>query len=212
MMAAGGSGMAAGGGSRGAERAGRDGGRNEATARIEAALYSAGRPLRIEEIIRASGTESRTRTLDILDAVMKRTRSSFKALEVAVLPDGTYVFQLKPEYTDVVRRYASKPILPKATLKTLSYIAYMQPISSKQLVETRGSGVYSHLKELRQLDFIGSQNVGRLKIYTTTEKFQKYFGVRGDADSLKQKLFRKVRKVSGGGADGGATTSRPGTG
>ncbi|NNM35546.1 MAG: segregation and condensation protein B, partial [Nitrosopumilus sp.] len=35
---------------------------NEATARIEAALYSAGRPLRIEDIVRASGTESRTKT------------------------------------------------------------------------------------------------------------------------------------------------------
>jgi len=38
----------------------------EATARIEAALYSAGRPLRIEDIVRASGTESRTKTLELL--------------------------------------------------------------------------------------------------------------------------------------------------
>ena len=169
---------------------------NEAIARIEAALYSAGRPLKVAEIVRASGTESRTKTLEILNMIMKKTKANFKALEVVILPDGTYVFQLKPEYTDVIRRYASKPILPKATLKTLSYIAYMQPISSKHLVETRGAGVYAHLKELKQLDFIIHQNVGRLKIYTTTEKFQKYFGIQGDADSLKQKLFKKVRKVS----------------
>ena len=32
---------------------------DEATARLESALYSAGRPLSIEELIRASGTESR---------------------------------------------------------------------------------------------------------------------------------------------------------
>jgi segregation and condensation protein B len=70
----------------------------------------------------------------------------------------------------------------------------MQPISSKQLVETRGSGVYSHLKELSQLDFITHQNVGRLKIYTTTSKFQKYFGISGDSDILKQILFKKMRK------------------
>ena len=168
----------------------------EATARIEAALYSAGRPLTIEELIRASGTESRTKTGELLLSIMKKAKSAFKALEVATLPDGSYVFQLKPEYSHVIRRYASKPILPKATLKTLSYIAYMQPISSKQLVETRGSGVYSHLKELRQLDYISHQNVGRLKIYTTTEKFQKYFGIHGDQDTLKQKLFNKVRKTS----------------
>jgi len=169
---------------------------DEATARIEAALYSSGRPLRIEEIIRASGTESRSKTLALLTIIMKKAKTAFKAIEVVTLPDGSYVFQLKPEFSPVIRRYASKPILPKATLKTLSYIAYMQPISSRQLVETRGSGVYSHLKELRQLDFISNQNVGRLKIYSTTEKFQKYFGIHGDADTLKQKLFKKVRKTS----------------
>lgn len=169
---------------------------DEATARIEAALYSAGRPLRIEDLIRASGTESRTKTLDILNNIMKKTKSAFKALEVVILPDGSYVFQLKPEYSATVKRYASKPVLPNATLKTLSYIAYMQPISSKQLVETRGSGVYAHLKELRQLDYITHQNVGRMKIYTTTEKFQKYFGIQGDTEDLKQRLFSKVRKTA----------------
>jgi segregation and condensation protein B len=72
----------------------------------------------------------------------------------------------------------------------------MQPISSKQLVETRGSGVYEHLKELRQLDFISHQNVGRLKIFNTTEKFQKYFGIQGDVENLKQRLFSKIRKTA----------------
>ena len=169
---------------------------DEATARIEAALYSSGRPLRIEDIIRASGTESKTKTLELLNNLMKKTKSAFKALEVVILPDGSYVFQLKPEYSATVKRYASKPVLPNATLKTLSYIAYQQPISSKQLVETRGSGVYSHLKELRQLDYISHQNVGRLKIYSTTEKFQKYFGIQGDVEDLKQRLFSKVRKTA----------------
>ena len=168
---------------------------DEATANIEAALYSAGRPLTVEEIIRASGTESRTKTLTLLTNLIKKTKSAFKAIEIVTLPDGNYVFQLKPEYSSVIRRYASKPILLKATLKTLSYIAYMQPISSKQLLEIRGSGVYAHLKELRQLDFVSHQNVGRLRIYSTTEKFQKYFGIQGDSDTLKQKLFKKVRKT-----------------
>ncbi|QUC63969.1 SMC-Scp complex subunit ScpB [Nitrosopumilus sp. K4] len=169
---------------------------DEATARIEAALYSAGRPLRIEELIRASGTESRTKTHQCLQSIMKKAKSAFKAIEVVTLPDGSYVFQLKPEYSSTVKKYAAKPILPNATLKTLSYIAYSQPISSKQLVETRGSGVYAHLKELKQLDFITHQNVGRLKIYSTTEKFQKYFGIQGDVEDLKQRLFSKVRKTA----------------
>ncbi len=168
---------------------------DEATARLESALYSAGRPLTIEELIKASGTESRTKTLAIMTNIVKKTKSVFKAIEVASLPDGSYVFQLKPEYNSVIRKYASKPILPTATLKTLSYIAYMQPISSKRLVEVRGSGVYLHLRLLHQLDYIEHQNVGRMKIYSTTDKFQKYFGIQGDKDLLRQKLFSKVRSM-----------------
>jgi len=167
---------------------------DEATARIEAALYSAGRPLRIEDIIRASGTESRTKTLDLLQSIMKKTKSAFKALEIVILPDGSYVMQLKPEYSATVKRYASKPVLPNATLKTLSYIAYSQPISSKQLVETRGSGVYAHLKELRQLDYITHQNVGRLKIYTTTEKIPKIFWNQRRCRRSETKIILQSKK------------------
>ena len=169
---------------------------DEATAKIESALYSAGRPLSIEDLIRASGTESRPKTLALLDSIIKKTKNAFKSIEIVILPDGNYVFQLKPEYSSSIRKYASKPILSKATQKTLSYIAFEQPVSSKQLVEIRGSGVYVHLKELRQLDFIENQNIGRMKIYSTTEKFQKYFGISGDINILKQRLFKKIRKSS----------------
>ena len=169
---------------------------DEATAKIESALYSAGRPLSVEDLIKASGTESRLKTLALLDSIIKKTKNAFKSIEIVILPDGNYVFQLKPEYSSSVRKYASKPILSKATQKTLSYVAFEQPVSSKQLVEIRGSGVYTHLKELRQLNFIENQNVGRLKIYSTTEKFQKYFGISGDVNILKQRLFKKIRKSS----------------
>jgi len=167
---------------------------NDVAARLESALYSAGRPLTLEELIKASGTESRQKTTSTLDSIIKKMKNVFKAIEVVILPDGSYVFQLKPEYSSNVRKYASKPLLSRATQKTLSYIALEQPISSKQLLEVRGSGVYAQLKELRQLNFIEHQAVGRLRIYSTTEKFQKYFGIEGDVNALKQKLFKKIRK------------------
>ena len=167
---------------------------DQIAARLESALYSAGRPLTIEELIKAAGTESRQKTLAVLESIIKKMKNTFKAIEIVTLPDGSYVFQLKPEHSASVRKYASKPLLSRATQKTLSYIALEQPISSKQLLEVRGSGVYGQLKELRQLNFIEHQSVGRLRIYSTTEKFQKYFGIEGDVNALKQKLFKKIRK------------------
>jgi len=167
---------------------------DQIAARLESALYSAGRPLTIEELIKAAGIESRQKTLTVLESIIKKMKNTFNAIEIVLLPDGSYVFQLKPEYSASIRKYASKPLLSRATQKTLSYIALEQPISSKQLLEVRGSGVYGHLKELRQLNFVEHQSVGRLRIYSTTEKFQKYFGIEGDVTTLKQKLFKRVRK------------------
>ena len=167
---------------------------DQIAARLESALYSAGRPLTIEELTKAAGIESQQKTLSVLESIIKKMKNTFKAIEIVTLPDGSYVFQLKPEYSASIRKYASKPLLSRATQKTLSYIALEQPISSKQLLEVRGSGVYGQLKELRQLNFIEHQSVGRLRIYSTTGKFQKYFGIEGDVNTLKQKLFKKVRK------------------
>ena len=63
---------------------------NESTARLESALYSAGRPLSIEELIKASGTESRTKTLASLDLIIKKTKNAFQSIEIIILPDGTF--------------------------------------------------------------------------------------------------------------------------
>ena len=159
----------------------------EITARIEAALYSAGRPLSIEELTGVSGTNSKQKTMKILTDLIKKTKSVFKAIEITSLEDGTYVFQLKPAYMSVIRRFAHQPLVPSAALKTLSYIAYEQPVTSRRLVQIRGTQVYAHIKELESMAFIEHEKLGRLKVYKITEKFQNYFGIT-DLNSMKNKL------------------------
>ena len=159
----------------------------EIIARIEAALYSAGRPLPVYELIRASGTNSKEKTMRVVNELIKRTKSVFRAIEIVSLDDGTYVFQLKPAYMSIIRRFAHQPLVPSAALKTLSYIAYEQPVTSRRLVQIRGTQVYTHIKELESMAFIEHEKLGRLKVYKITEKFQNYFGVT-DLNSMKNKL------------------------
>ena len=167
----------------------------EVAARIEAALYSAGRPLSREELIKASGTNSKEKTVRIVNDLVKKTKATFRAIEIAQLEDGTYVFQLRPEYTPLVRKFAQHPLIPSAALKTLSYVAYEQPVTSKRLVQIRGSQVYSHVKILEQLQFVEHENLGRLKVYRTTPKFQNYFGIT-DMNAMKSKLVATSNKQS----------------
>ncbi|HYX54910.1 MAG TPA: SMC-Scp complex subunit ScpB [Nitrososphaeraceae archaeon] len=160
---------------------------DEISARIEAALYSAGRPLSIDDLVRASGTNSKEKIRKVVNDLIKKTNSVFKAIEITQLEEGTFVFQVKAIYTPLVRRFAQQPIISSSALKTLSYIAYEQPVTSKRLVQIRGNQVYNHLKELQHISFIEYEKLGRLKIYRTTKKFQDYFGVT-DINSIKNKL------------------------
>ncbi len=160
----------------------------EIVARIEAALYSAGRSLSLDELVRASGTNSKDKTQKVVNDLVKKVKSTFRAIEITQLEDGNYVFQLRPQYTPVVRKFAQHPLLPQGALKTLSYIAYEQPVTSKRLVQIRGSQVYSHIKMLEQLQFVEHENLGRLKVYRTTAKFQNYFGI-ADINAVRSKLL-----------------------
>jgi segregation and condensation protein B len=166
---------------------------DEVIARIEAALYSAGRPLAVDELVRASGTNSKEKTLRIVAELMRKTKATFKAIEIVQLEDGSYVFQLKPAYAPLIRRFAQHPLVPAAALKTLTYIAYEQPVTSKRLVQIRGSQVYQHVKELEQMQFVEHESLGRLKVYRTTKKFQEYFGIT-DLGSMKSKLVAETNK------------------
>ena len=66
-------------------------------------------------------------------------------------------------------------------------------MTSKRLVQIRGSQVYTHIKELEQMQFIEHETLGRLKVYRTTKKFQDYFGI-ADLAAMKSKLVATTNK------------------
>ncbi len=161
---------------------------NEAIARIEAALYAAGKPLSIKDIQEAIGTCSVSKAVRLAREVSKKINEHIEALEVIELEDGSFVMQLKPRYNNIVRKFASKPFLSNGVLKTLSCIAYMQPISSTRLVEIRGSQVYKHIKLLLENGFIKYEKIGKSKVYRTSKKFQDYFGIES-IEELKPNII-----------------------
>lgn len=121
-------------------------------------------------------------------ALAVQVTRGLKALEVSELPGQKFVLQLKAEYTSIAKRFASKPLLPDSTLKTLSHIVYFQPITANELAKRRGPPAYRHIKELDALGFIVSEPAGRTKVYTTTPAFAEYFGLSQDPATMKQQL------------------------
>jgi segregation and condensation protein B len=160
-------------------------------ARIEAALYASGRALDLEQLASAAGITSKKRITDEARALAVSIKSALSALEVVEYPGPRFALQLKADYNLIARRFATKPLLSKAALRTVSYVAYFQPISSADLAARRGSQVYEHLKDLEEIGFVSWDRNGRSKLYRTTSEFSEYFGLSTDVATLKRQLDRR---------------------
>jgi len=155
---------------------------------IEAALYVAGRPLDVNELASVLRTRSKKRVQRTAEKLIELYNTRDTAIEILALQDERYVLQLKAEYTPEVRRLALRPLLSVGPLKTLSYIAYRQPLPQKQVIDVRGQHAYGHVKQLEDMNLISRERAGRSRIIRTTEFFADYFGLSHDTKTMKQQL------------------------
>jgi len=121
---------------------------------IEAALYVSGRPLNLKTLCSVLKTRSKRTVQQLARKLAEEYASRNTALEILELKDERFVLQLKAEYTPQVRRLALKPLLSIGPLKTLSYIAYRQPVPQRRVIEVRGSHAYKHIRQLEELGLV----------------------------------------------------------
>jgi segregation and condensation protein B len=157
---------------------------------LEAALYVAGRPLNLNELCSVLSTRSKKKTKKYTKALMREYSARDTALEILELKDDRYVLQLKADFTPLVKKLVNRPLLSAGPLKTLSYIAYRQPVSQKRAIEVRGQHAYGHVKLLRDMGLVAAERAGRSMTLRTTDYFADYFGLTHDTATMKRELKR----------------------
>jgi len=160
------------------------------SALLEAALYVAGRPLDLKSLGSIIRTRSKRKVQRLVSILMEEYKNRETALEILELEDKRFVLQLKAEYSPQVQRLAIRPLLSKGPLKTLSYIAYRQPVLQPQVVDVRGHHAYGHLRQLESMGLISRERVGRTRLLRTTGFFADYFGLSHDLRTMKRQLKR----------------------
>lgn len=157
---------------------------------LEAALYVAGRPLDLNELCSVLSTRSKKKTKKFTNALMQEYSARNTALEILELKDDRYVLQLKADFTPLVKKLVNRPLLSSGPLKTLSYIAYRQPVSQKRVIQVRGQHAYGHVKLLRDMGLVAAERAGRSVSLRTTDYFADYFGLTHDTVTMKRELKR----------------------
>jgi len=152
---------------------------------VEAALYSAGRALTVDDLMRVTGFDEAV-VKEHLRALAREYKKRDSALEVAQI--GTrWTMQIRREYTERARTFAP-PEIDRDLLKTAALIAYHQPILQSDLVDMIGEKVYEHTKALEDLRLISRKPSGRSLELTTTRYFAEFFGLK----STNREGIRKI--------------------
>ena len=141
---------------------------------VEAALFSAAKPVTVSELREASGLDVRT-IRSALGKLMDEYNSSDRAIEIAKM-GPRYAMQVKREYTSPAAKLSELKI-PKDVLKTASLIAYYQPVLQSKLSDLLGSKVYTHVRTLEDLGLIRTRPKKNSIELTTTKKFIETFGI-----------------------------------
>ena len=139
---------------------------------IEAALFASGKTLSRDELAKMAGVEPSE-----ADRLVKELRRAYegRAVEIADL-GGRYIMQVRPALASRIRTLAPMEMDPPI-LRTLSIIAYNQPVAQADVVRVRGAKTYDHVRFLGERKLVKSRPYGHTKILETTEEFDAYFMV-----------------------------------
>lgn len=157
---------------------------------VEAALFSAGKPISAEELAENTGLERR-KVPKAIEELQRRYAAANTSLEIAKAGDR-WAMQVRTAYAPSTTRLAPMEI-PIKLLKTLALIAYHQPVLQSDLKEMVGPKVYDHIAELKDAGLIKKRAHERSYMILTSERFPEYFGIpAADREAIKVFLAEKV--------------------
>lgn len=167
---------------------------------VETVLFSASKPVSINEIKEATGLTPNKikKTLEELIEDYNIKRKNETSMEVIKAGDK-FTMQVKKKYVDQSVMIA-KPEIESNLLKTLTLIAFHQPLKQSNLRRMIGTKAYEHVDELAAMKLIYAKKYGTTEMLTTTKLFPEYFGIDSTnpeeiRDFLIKKVARNVNKL-----------------
>jgi segregation and condensation protein B len=153
---------------------------------IEAALFSAGRLLRVEDLARVCVSGNLGQIRRSADELVEEYAARGGGVLIKKTDEG-YVMGVRVELEDKVMHLVPDTEIPAPVLKTLALIAYEQPIKQSTVIKERGNKAYAYIKFLRQQGLIEARKEGRSRFLSVTPKFKEYFHV----EDLKRFVEKK---------------------
>jgi len=160
---------------------------------VESILFSASKPVSVKEIKETTGMTPNKikKILDELIADYNIKRKDETSVEI-VKAGEKYAMQVKKRYVEK-SIMISKPEINSNLLKTLTLIAFHQPLKQSNLRRMIGVKAYDHVDELSTMKLVHSKKHGSTEMLTTTKLFPEYFGINSTKpEEIRDFLIKKV--------------------
>ena len=162
---------------------------------IEAALFTANRPITVEELQTLEPEASLADVRTALDELREHLDFDGHSVEVVELAGG-YQVLTRRAFAEAIERAqiaVRSPRVTAAAMETLAVIAYRQPVGRAEIEEIRGvsaGGVLRSLQERGLIEVVGrSEAMGRPLLYGTTPLFLELLGLRDLGELPKTEEF-----------------------
>ncbi len=169
---------------------------------IEAAIYITDEPPTVEQLSKA--VEQPVEAVkEVLAELVAEYAQPGRGLTVRELAGG-YKMGTKPEYHESIRQFVKKlqpPLkLSLPALETLAVVAYKQPITAPEIMDTRGvqgAGVLKTLLDRKLIATAGRKDVvGKPIMYKTTKEFLIQFGLSSLKELPTLKEFEELGRMA----------------
>ncbi len=159
--------------------------------KLEAILFAGGAPLSVGELTEKAGETDYRVVQRALRHLVRTYAGRQTSLEIRRVGDR-YALQVREEFLPAV--HSVQPIeIPPRTLKSLTLIAYHQPMLQSTLVKMVGDGAYQEVQELTSFGLIRAEPKGSTLELSTTARFAEYFGIGSSRpDEIRQFLAKKL--------------------
>ncbi len=146
----------------------------EATEKVEAALFIAGRFLTLQELIMLTDINPITLKSILYNLEKKYSHGTLRV----VRRKESYKMDIAEKYHYLINKLATGSAeFTKAEQETLAIIAYKQPIKQSVVIKIRGNKSYDHIKKFRTLGLVKAKQEGHTLILELSEEFYEYFNV-----------------------------------
>ncbi len=160
---------------------------------VEAALFSSAGNLRLADIASKINLPEEEVRYAVMD--LRREYEERKSAITIAKFGSEYRMMLRSEYADFTGMF-SRAEMTGGTMRTLSTIAYNQPVLQSELFRVLGSRTYDDVRELIERGFVSGRKKGQTLELKTTQRFKEYFGITGSGkEAIKQWIDAQAKNA-----------------